>query len=181
MRLARRNRLSTFSLSRELEAQFGAFMKAFGRPPDFVDGHRHIHLFPQVRDCVLEVVRQFAPNAWVRQCASARPLSMNISDPKGWLVARLSREFGRRAAQAGIKTNPAFAGTYSYLNGVNFENVFSKFVRAMPEEGLVMCHPGIVDAELARLDSLTKLREREYAFFLSDRFPEVLRSNNVIL
>ena len=34
-----------------------------------------------------------------------------------------------------------------------------------------MCHPGLVDAELERLDPLTTLREREYAYFCGDAFP----------
>ena len=41
--------------------------EAFGRPPDFIDGHQHVHLFPQVRDAVLDAVRRLAPGAWVRQ------------------------------------------------------------------------------------------------------------------
>ena len=38
-----------------------------------------------------------------------------------------------------------------------------------------MCHPGFVDAELERLDPLTKQREREYAYLAGDDFPAVLR------
>ena len=34
-----------------------------------------------------------------------------------------------------------------------------------------MCHPGFVDAELERLDPLTTLREREYAYLAGDAFP----------
>ena len=41
-------------MTREVRAQFEAFADAFGRPPDFVDGHQHVHLFPQVREAVLE-------------------------------------------------------------------------------------------------------------------------------
>jgi len=37
-----------------------------------------------------------------------------------------------------------------------------------------MCHPGKVDAELRRLDPLTDLREREYAFFLGEDFPRLV-------
>jgi predicted glycoside hydrolase/deacetylase ChbG (UPF0249 family) len=44
-----------------------------------------------------------------------------------------------------------------------------------------MCHPGFVDAELARLDPLTTLREREYAYFVSDAFPAALEANRVAL
>ena len=44
-----------------------------------------------------------------------------------------------------------------------------------------MCHPGVVDAELKGLDSLTTLREHEFAFFSSDAFPKVLAEHNVAL
>jgi predicted glycoside hydrolase/deacetylase ChbG (UPF0249 family) len=43
------------------------------------------------------------------------------------------------------------------------------------------CHPGFVDAELQRLDPLTTLREREYAFLASDAFPAVLAAHGVTL
>jgi len=38
-----------------------------------------------------------------------------------------------------------------------------------------------VDAELQRLDPLTTLREREYAFFAGDTFPAVLARHRVAL
>src|SRR5437763_3269844 len=37
-------------LQNEIAAQLDAFVGAFGRTPDFIDGHQHVHLFPQVRD-----------------------------------------------------------------------------------------------------------------------------------
>jgi predicted glycoside hydrolase/deacetylase ChbG (UPF0249 family) len=46
---------------------------------------------------------------------------------------------------------------------------------------VVMCHPGFVDAELQRLDPLTTLREKEYAFFAGDDFPAVLARHGVAL
>jgi len=44
-----------------------------------------------------------------------------------------------------------------------------------------MCHPGHVDAELARLDPLTTLREREYDYFCSDAFPTTLKTHELSL
>ena len=32
-------------------------------PPDFLDGHQHVHLFPQVRDAFLKVVAEGAPDS----------------------------------------------------------------------------------------------------------------------
>ena len=44
-----------------------------------------------------------------------------------------------------------------------------------------MCHPGKVDAELRRLDPLTDLREREYAYFLGADFPQLLSARGYAL
>jgi predicted glycoside hydrolase/deacetylase ChbG (UPF0249 family) len=51
----------------------------------------------------------------------------------------------------------------------------------LPDGGLIMCHPGFVDAELQRLDSLTTLREREFAYFNSDEFPRMLAAHDAAL
>jgi hypothetical protein len=59
--------------------------------------------------------------------------------------------------------------------------MFPSFLDGLPENSVVMCHPGLVDAELKRLDPLTTLREREYAYFASDLFPSVLEANGVAL
>ena len=102
-RSRRRLRLACSSAStwrrsrREFRAQFEAFADAFGRPPDFVDGHQHVHLFPQVRQAALETASWIAPHAWVRQCGSSLPLHRRLTDPKGLLIDWLSREF--RAAR----------------------------------------------------------------------------------
>jgi predicted glycoside hydrolase/deacetylase ChbG (UPF0249 family) len=172
-------RLDPASLAAEIAAQFEAFNGAFGRAPDFVDGHQHVQLFPQVREAFLQTAARLAPGAWVRQCGAAAP--PRLSDPKGMLVDWLSRAFRSRAAQAGIATNPAFAGTYSYKAGAEFSAIFPKFLESQPDGGLIMCHPGTVDPELARLDPLTTHREREYAYLRGDEFPATLAANGVAL
>jgi hypothetical protein len=169
------------ALAAEIHAQFEAFTGAFGTPPDFVDGHQHVHLFPQVRHAVLEATGAMAPQAWVRQCGSSLPFARRISDPKGLLIDWLSREFRARAARHGIDTNPTFAGTYTYRLDADFSRIFPRFLEAMPQGGLIMCHPGHVDAELERLDPLTTLREQEYAYFCSDAFPAELAAHDLTL
>jgi predicted glycoside hydrolase/deacetylase ChbG (UPF0249 family) len=181
LRLAIQQRLDMTALAAEIRAQFDAFAAAFGRPPDFVDGHQHVHLFPQVRQAALEATSWIAPQAWMRQCGSALPLHRRLTDPKGLLVDWLSREFRARAAKLGIAVNPAFAGTYTFRANADFAALFPAFLEGLPEGGLVMCHPGHVDAELARLDPLTTLREREYDYFCSDAFPATLKTHELSL
>ena len=176
-----RGRLNGNALTAEIASQVRRFVDAFGRAPDFIDGHQHVQLFPQVRDAVLEVARNDAPQAWVRQCGSARSIIRQIGDPKGLLVDLLSRRFRRRAAALGVATNPAFAGTYEFRDTADFAALFPRFLDRLPQGSVVMCHPGFVDAELERLDPLTSLREREYFFFCGDAVLDALAGRGLTL
>ena len=165
-------------LEAEIAAQIAAFRAAFCRAPDYIDGHQHIHVFPQIGEALIRVASEAAPQAWLRQCG--RAVRHNL-EPKGLILDALSRRFRKLAAQAGRRTNAAFAGTYSFRPGADFTKLFPEFLDGLPDGGLVMCHPGRVDAELARLDPLTDLREREYAYFLDDAFPRLLAERSVEL
>jgi predicted glycoside hydrolase/deacetylase ChbG (UPF0249 family) len=164
----------------EAQAQLSAFIAAFGRPPDFIDGHQHVHLFPQVRDAVIAAARQLAPSAWMRQCGSGRA-ALRWSEPKAMILDTFSRGFSHAARAAGVPVNPAFAGTYSFSADADFAALFPRFLDGLPAGSVVMCHPGLVDAELERLDPLTTLREREYAYLRGDAFPQVLAARGVTL
>jgi chitin disaccharide deacetylase len=174
-------RLDYDALVAEITSQMQRFLDTFGRAPDFVDGHHHVHLFPQISDAVLEVVPRTAPDAWLRQCGRAVPLAERLADHKGLVLDILSYRFRRRAAALGLRTNPAFAGTYEFDAKANFAALFPRFLDRLPDGSVVMCHPGFVDAELQRLDPLTTLREKEYAFLASDAFAAVLATHGVAL
>jgi chitin disaccharide deacetylase len=168
-------------LDAEIAAQFSAFRAAFGRTPDFVDGHQHIHVFPQIRQAVLRAVRQNAPQAWLRQCGRPAAARKGLADPKGLILDALSAKLRRLAAQNGVRTNPAFAGTYAFHADADYAKLFPGFLDALPDGSVVMCHPGKVDAELRRLDPVTDLREREYAYFLGESFPQLLSARGYAL
>jgi chitin disaccharide deacetylase len=174
-------RLDPGALAAEAASQLAAFKSLFGRPPDFVDGHQHVHLLPQVADALLAAMKKAAPAAWIRQCGRAVPFTKRWRDPKGLLLDMLSRRLRVRSAAHGIATNPAFAGTYNFASEADYEKLFETFLDGLPDGGLVMCHPGHVDAQLRRLDSLTGPREQEYAFFSAEGFPQLLASRGYAL
>jgi hypothetical protein len=89
--------------------------------------------------------------------------------------------FRRRARWAGIAVNPAFAGAYDFGRKTAFAEIFPRFLAGLPNGGLIMCHPGFVDDELKRLDSLTGQREREFAYFNSEDYPRTLAEHNAAL
>ncbi len=174
-------RLDQQTLRDEIAAQLAAFIGAFGRPPDFVDGHQHVHLFPLIRDAVLGVIKDKAPDAWLRQCGSASSLRIALSDRKGLFIGFLSRGFRRRAHRLGLRTNPVFAGTYDFTRPTDFAALFPTFLPKLLDDSVVMCHPGFVDDELTRIDPLTASREREYAYFIGEDFPKALESQDIAL
>lgn len=180
LRLATARRLQPKPLTDEIAAQLKKFIDVFGRPPDFLDGHQHIHLFPQVRDAFLGVAAERTPAAWVRQCGRPRR-GRRLRDHKALVLDILSLGFRRKAKKLGIAVNPAFAGSYAFKARVNYTKLFPRFLSGLPDGGLIMCHPGFVDAELKGLDSLTTLREQEFAYFGSDAFLQVLAEHNVAL
>jgi len=174
-------RLDPEIIHAELVVQLAAFKEMFGRAPDFVDGHQHAQLFPQVRDAFLRAVKENAPAAWVRQGGRNQPLAQRLGAPKALVLDVLSAQFRRRAAAANIPFNPGFAGAYDFSKAPEFGPLMRQFLEGLPEGGLVMCHPGFVDETLVSLDPLTTQRENEHAFLAGEHFPPLLAANNVTL
>ena len=174
-------RLDAEIIQAELLAQITAFRQMFSRAPDYVDGHQHVQLFPQVRDAFLAAVKDAAPGAWVRQCGRNLPLSQRLGNPKALLLDVLSETFRKKSARAGISFNTGFAGAYDMVRGGEFGSAMQGFLDGLPDGGLVMCHPGFVDDTLVSLDNVTHQREREFAFLTGDDFPRLLAASNVTL
>ena len=93
----------------------------------------------------------------------------------------LSTQFRTRAAREELAFNPAFAGAYDFSKAVDFGALMPRFLDAMPEGGVVMCHPGLVDDVLIGLDPFTHQREREYEFLRSEAFLPLLAANDLTL
>jgi predicted glycoside hydrolase/deacetylase ChbG (UPF0249 family) len=174
-------RLDADLIEDEVLAQVAAFKELFGRAPDFVDGHQHAQLFPQVRDGFLRAVKEAAPGAWVRQGGRRRPIAKRLGAPKALVLDVLSAQFRKRCADAGIVFNPAFAGAYDFSKAPDFGTLMAEFLEGLPDDGLVMCHPGFVDETLQGLDPLTTQREAEHAYLAGDQFPALLAANKVTL
>src|SRR6202171_401432 len=92
-------RLDREIIHAELMVQLTAFRDLFGRAPDFVGGHQHAQLFPQIRDAFLQAVQEAAPGAWVRQGGRHQPLAKRLGAPQALVLGGLSSQFRRRATE----------------------------------------------------------------------------------
>ena len=181
LRVSLLRRLDREMIRTELSAQVAKFIELFGRAPDYLDGHQHVQLFPQVCDAFLDAAKSGAPGAWVRQCGRVQPFRRGLGSPKALLLDGLSRQFRRKATSAGLPFNPGFAGAYDFSESRDFGALMRQFLDGLPDGGLIMCHPGFVDDTLRDLDPLTDQREREYAYLAGDDFPALLNETQTEL
>lgn len=158
-------RLDEAELAGEIRRQLDVFEDALRHPPDMVDGHQHVHVFPQVRRTLLRVLTERYPEA--------KPLLRDVADTPAAIVARgtaipkalglaiLSAGFGARARALGFPTNKGFSGVSTFDERVPCARELQRFFRRPGPLHLVMCHPGYPDDELDRIDLLVARRERE--------------------
>jgi predicted glycoside hydrolase/deacetylase ChbG (UPF0249 family) len=158
----------------EVLRQYDAFVSAHHRPPDFIDGHQHVHLLPGIRDSVLELVASHPPDRrpYLRLCweAPARVLARRIAVDKAMLIAWLSLPLRRAAARLGLAANDSFRGVHEFDPRADYATLFPRFLTGGGRRPLVMCHPGFPDDRLRVVDRVTDQRRDEYDYFASERF-----------
>lgn len=170
--------LPVAALRDELTAQLEAFAEGWGRLPDFVDGHQHVHLLPQVRDLLLEllVTRFPAGGYWVRDTVEplVRLRRRGVAVGKAAFLARLGQGWRQRIERAGIARNDGFAGAHDFGATPPFREKFRRFLVAPGPRHLVFVHPGIPDAALARRERLVLPRQWEFDYLASEALWEDL-------
>jgi predicted glycoside hydrolase/deacetylase ChbG (UPF0249 family) len=160
----------------EVAAQCDAFVSALGIPPSHLDGHRHAHVLPGLRDLVLQAAAQYAPRPWIRNVAEpvGRVLVRGIDVPKSLIITALGAAMPRAARAAGISINGGFSGAYSLSPDEDFPGLFDRFLDGAGDRHVVMCHPGGADGT-----PLAATRAKEYAFLASDAFPAMLAKHGM--
>jgi hypothetical protein len=177
--LALKRGIDEAEVAGEIERQLDALEHYLGFPPDFLDGHQHVHALPVVRDALLGVLgrRGLAKSGFLVR--DPRPklgaiIRRGRAAPKALAIAWLTRGFGADARRAGLVVNDSFAGI-SGFRPVDTRRDFDQALKAAGPLALVMCHPGFPDAELAALDPVTTRRQTEYDVLMSeDPFAGVL-------
>jgi len=133
--------LPRWRVSNMVERQLDAFADAFGRLPDFIDGHQHVHQLPIVREVLLECVLAREPKAlpWLRICL---PLD-DERNYKARIIGMLGADSLLELARPqGFPTSSRLIGVYgfdphrdAYLAKVR------KWLDAGPDGAVFMCHP----------------------------------------
>jgi predicted glycoside hydrolase/deacetylase ChbG (UPF0249 family) len=169
----------------EISAQIDAFITHFGRPPDFIDGHQHVHILKAIRPWLFDALegRGLKGKVWIRDAGDRLTalLARGSEIKKALAVSWLSRGFAQAAATRGFQTNQGFSGFSSFDATQDYAASFARYLIAPGRRHLVMCHPGFVDEELIGLDPVTVSRPKELEFLMSSRFKTCLDLNGASL
>jgi len=170
----------------EITRQIDAFTEAFGRLPDYVDGHQHVQVLPGIRLWLIQCLEKKLEERTVPKGSAFKPWLRNSGDllprifargeerSKALMVTAMAQGFARLAQRHGFLCNDGFAGFSAFDPAADYAHAFAHFLTAPGKRHLVMCHPGHCDEELARLDPVTLTREKELAFLLSEEFSHLL-------
>ncbi|MGJ7532682.1 MULTISPECIES: ChbG/HpnK family deacetylase [Variovorax] len=149
-------------LQADIRDQLTRFEDAMGRAPAFVDGHRHVHQFPVVRDLLVEeITRRYAAlPPWIRSTAPG--LRRGPDRLKARVIHALGgARLSTLAAQRGIPMSSHLLGVYDFSGDMQqHEQRLSEWISACNTGDVLMCHPS---AGIEPGDPHGAARLREYA------------------
>ncbi|MBV8658849.1 MAG: ChbG/HpnK family deacetylase [Burkholderiales bacterium] len=177
MRQALMRSLDRHSLQQSIDRQLDKYEAVMGRAPAFIDGHQHVHLFPVVRDLLLDAAaKRYANRPWLRNLApmvQPRPFAKALA-----LQLMGAGQYGSQIASTGWPHNAAFGGLYGLTPNEDFPALMRGWLENLPQGGLIMCHPA-VSAQAD--DVIGPARAAEFAWLMSDAWPNLLRATDVML
>ncbi len=184
VRAALLRRLDADEIRDEFRRQWSAFERGAGRPPDFIDGHQHVHQLPVIRSVVIEELTRYrgTPIPYLRICHAplAVLLARRVAVGQAFLLGLAGARLRAMAARNRIPANSGFSGIYDFSGRRPYRDLLKRFLIGLEDNGLLMCHPGLVDAELRAADSLTERREDEFAYFSGPDCPKDFAAAGIV-
>lgn len=148
------------------QRQYASFLEHVGAPPDFIDGHQHIHVFPIIRQACFDLLAPFpqATRPWLRSLFPL--LSGQKTSSKTRILRLLSRGF--HPADHHIRTNDEFGGFYNLKPATSLPDLFPPLLASISGHALLMCHPGAPSNDSS--DPIAATRHLELDYFSSHSF-----------
>ncbi len=131
-------RLHPGELDTRINAQLDQFESLYGCAPDFIDGHQHVHMLPQIRGVLLAALRARYGNDMP---ALRVPASAAWRGSKALALNLLGARALDRMAH-GCPVNRDFAGVYDFGRTVPYRTRMQGWLSSIGDLGLIMAHPG---------------------------------------
>ena len=163
----------------ELHRQLDSFEFFWGKRPDFVDGHQHIHTFPTIRNIVTRVLAErysHTDRPWVRRVNP--PLIGHDAFSKALVIRMLGLGFSRVVQRANIPLSGDFYGLYSLSPNADFPSMVAGWIHVASDQAIIMCHPSIKTPGAAT-DCIDEARVNELQYLMGQDFFQLCRKESV--
>lgn len=167
----------------EIEQQLDAFEDSFGKAPDYVDGHQHVHQFPLIRDCLIDVLLRRYPGhlPWLRSTLPGKLSGIPLPyRTKARLIGFLGgRSLSNMASRFGFGMNIHLLGVYDFAGGEkSYFELLERWLSDALANDLLMCHPAKTPDPS---DGIGQQRVAEYCVLSGQDFPYLLERNGFFL
>jgi predicted glycoside hydrolase/deacetylase ChbG (UPF0249 family) len=163
----------------EIGNQLSRLEDALGRAPAFVDGHRHVHQLPVVRDMLIEelAARYGTALPWIRSTA---PAASGTASTKAGLIFSLGgRALLKQAASRRIPTSRGLLGVYDFSGNTDaYRARLRRWINECRDGDVLMCHPALKEMPG---DPIGAARRNEYEVLSGIAFPFETRQGTVAL
>lgn len=170
-------------ISTAINRQLDNFENALGTPPDYVDGHQHVHQLPQIREILLDIlsVRYGDKLPWIR--IACPPIQAGF---KAGIIRQLgAKQLASQAKQAGFRCSELLLGVYDFDgNAEDYQRRLSVWLSLAQNTETVctlMCHPSTAETTdtASHSDPILGARLHEYDVFSSVLFLDLLKSHQL--
>lgn len=174
-------RLDSAWIDTQLNQQFDAFESAFGRAPDYVDGHQHVHQLPGIRDRLLAQLKHRYGDArpWLRQTAPGALCGIPLKESiKARVIGALgSSALARQAREDGLRTNRRLLGVYGFEGGRRrYADLLQNWLFNARDGDLLMCHPAM---ECSDGSPMSRQRRAEFDVLACPKLGDWMSANGV--
>ncbi len=177
--------LNQTQITNEFFKQMESFKKYTGQMPDYVDGHQFCHLFPIIREALMELSREFLfkkKKIYVRvfrQPPKNIPTSVFLPV---WILSQVaslsSKKLIKLLEGKGISFNSRLFGYHPY--SIPPMEYFTYYLKEKPgEKDIFFCHPGLSSEDTS--DRFHHYRFEIYNFMMSSQFDKLLHDYGVSL
>jgi predicted glycoside hydrolase/deacetylase ChbG (UPF0249 family) len=174
--------LNAQHVNEAIELQLDQFEGVFKRPPDFVDGHLHVHQLPGIRQPLLNILKRRYPDhlPWLRDTRPSRGVSNDMpvwQRFKAQVIGFLGAQaLMTEAAKLNFKSNQGFVGAYDFSRPhPPFVDMLKLWLPTMQTGSLLMMHPS---QQVLNKDPMGPSRVQEYAILSGAEWPELLDQNH---
>jgi predicted glycoside hydrolase/deacetylase ChbG (UPF0249 family) len=167
-------RLDSRALEHAIGEQLERYDGVMKAPPDFVDGHQHVHQLPVLRDALARALHaRYGPRAAgiaLRLCLARQWRGLKAAIIAGTGAGALAK----LAASGRHPANTDFAGVYGFSPGADLARLWRGWLSGLVGEApLIMCHVATNAAAGGAPDPIRAARLAEWRWLGSSAFRDL--------